>query len=179
MPQRNLLILLAVTALSYACYVRGEQNPYARYASGGLETIDESALQHVPESELFSGAMQGMVEVLRRHGDEHSQFLSEAEADPLRSDIRQEFGGIGVRIRLVGNPPRLVIAAPPDPGSPAAHANLLPGDQILAIEGRSTEGMTMSAVLQAMRGEPGTVLELTVRHENGGESRTQKLTRAK
>ena len=31
MSQRNLLILYWRPPLSYACYVRGEQNPYARY----------------------------------------------------------------------------------------------------------------------------------------------------
>ena len=102
MPQRNFLILLAMIAVSYACYVRGEQNPYARFVASGLAAIDEDAMERVPDRELFNGAMQGMVDVLHRHGDEHSEFLTEDEADPLRAEIRQQFGGIGVRIRLRG-----------------------------------------------------------------------------
>ena len=131
----------------------------------------------MPDRELFDAAMQGMVEVLHRHGDEHSQFLTEDEADPLRAEIRQQFGGIGVRIRFVGEPPRLAIVGPPDPGSPAARANLLPGDHILAIDDQPTAKMTMGDVLRLMRGEPGTMVTLTVEQEHEAKPRTVELTR--
>ncbi len=177
MPQRNLLILLVMVAVSYACYVRGGQNPYPRYLASGLAAIDEEAIERVPDRELFNAAMQGMVEVLHRRGDEHSEFLTEEEADPLRAEIRQQFGGIGVRIRFVGKPPRLAIVGPPDPGSPAARANLLPGDHIRAIDGRSTDKMTMADVLHRMRGEPGTTVTLTIEPAHEPKPRTIELTR--
>src|SRR5688500_9763265 len=151
MSQRNLIVLLLATAVSYACYVRGEQDPYARHVASGLAAIDDGSLERVPSRDLFDGAMRGMVDVLERHGDQHSQFYSDEEAEPLRSEIRQQFGGIGVRIRFVGEPPRLIVAMPPDPGTPAARANLLPGDHILAIEGASTDKLDMDDVLRLMR----------------------------
>ena len=177
MSQRNLLTLLLAAILSYTCYVRGEQNPYARYVADGLAAIEVGSLERVPDRELFRGAMEGMVGVLRRSGDEHSQFLSEEEADPLRTDIRQQFGGIGVRIGLEGEPPRLVIVGPPDPGTPAARANLLPGDRILAIDGQATEGMTMGDVLRRMRGQPGTKVLLSIQHEHAAQPRAVELVR--
>jgi carboxyl-terminal processing protease len=177
MSQRNLIALLLVTVCSYACYVRSGQNPYARYAASGLTAIEEGSLEPVPSRELFDAAMQGMVEVLLRHGDEHSQYLPEEEADPLRSEIRQRFGGVGVRIRLVGDPPRLTVAAPPEPGSPAARANLLPGDHIQAIDGQPTAGMSMFHVLSRMRGDPGTVVRLTIQHLHETIPRTVELVR--
>jgi carboxyl-terminal processing protease len=118
-----------------------------------------------------------MVDVLRRHGDEHSQYLSSDEADPLRSEIHQQFGGIGVRIRLAGELLRLVIAGSPSPGSPAARAGFLPGDHIQLIDGQSTQGMDMSDVLRLMRGEPGTIVRLTIQHENEQAPRTFELMR--
>ncbi|MEX0612899.1 MAG: S41 family peptidase [Pirellulales bacterium] len=177
MPQRNLSILLLATVVSYACYVRGEQNPYARYLADGLAAVEEGSLERVPNGELFSGAMEGMVGVLRRHGDEHSQFIPEEEADPLRTDIRQQFGGIGVRIGFEGEPSRLVIVGPPEPGTPAARANLLPGDRILAIDDRPTEGMNMGEVLRLMRGEPGTKVRLSIQHEHAAEPLPVELVR--
>ncbi|MEX0641675.1 MAG: S41 family peptidase [Pirellulales bacterium] len=177
MPQRNFLILLVMTAVSFACYVRGGQNPYTRYVASGLAAIDEDAATKVPDRELFNAAMQGMVEVLHRRGDVHSEFLTEEEADPLRAEIRQQFGGIGVRIRFVGEPPRLMIVGPPEPASPAARANLLPGDQILAIDDQPTAGMSMGAVLLRMRGQPGTSVRLTVEQEHEAEPRIVELTR--
>jgi carboxyl-terminal processing protease len=177
MSQRNLIILLFATAFSYACYVRGEQDPFARFVGSGLAAIEEGSLEPVPSRELFDGAMQGMVDVLLRRGDEHSQYLPEDEADPLRSEIRQQFGGIGVQIRMAGDPPRLTISGPPERGSPAARANLLPGDQIQAIDGKPTQGMDMLEVLSRMRGDPGTTVQLTILSERQKTPRTIDLVR--
>jgi carboxyl-terminal processing protease len=177
MPRRNLLILFLASAISYACYVRGEQNPYVRYVAEGLAAIDANALDAVPDRELFNGAMDGMVGVLNKRGDEHSEFLPQDEADPLRSEIRQQFGGIGVRIGLEGDPKRLTIVAPPDPGSPAARANLLPGDRIVSIDGKDTDNMSMSDVLSLMRGPRGTNLVLTIQSAAASEPRTVSLVR--
>ncbi|HEX2476383.1 MAG TPA: S41 family peptidase [Lacipirellulaceae bacterium] len=177
MPQRNLLILLMATAVSYACYVRGEQNPYARHVSSGLSEIDAGSLERVASRELFEGAMEGMVDVLERHGDEHSQFFSDDEADMLRSEIRQQFGGIGVRLRYIGEPPRLTIAFPPEPDTPAARASLRPGDQILAIDDTPTDKLNMAGVLHLMRGAPGSEVRLTIQSKADVASRTVELVR--
>lgn len=177
MSQRNFLILVIATALSYACYVRGEQNPFARYVSGALDSIETDSLEQVPNEELFIGAMDGMIGVLRNHGDQHSQFISREDADPYRTELRQQFGGIGVRIRIAGEPPQLTIAGPPESGTPAARANLLSGDDILAIDDRSTDGMSMADVLRLMRGVPGTPIRLTIRHAGEAEPETIELVR--
>ncbi len=144
MSRRNLLLLLLAVVFSYACYLRGEQDPYARYAAEGLATIQRDSLDMVPSGQLFDGAMRGMVDVLHQHGDEHSQYFDEAEANPLRSEIHQRFGGIGVRIGLVGEQHRLAIVAAPEPGSPAADASLEAGDYIVKIDDRSTVGMKIN-----------------------------------
>jgi carboxyl-terminal processing protease len=175
--QRNLIILLVAAAFSYVCYVRGEQNPFARHAASGLDAIEEGSLEPVLGRELFDGAMQGMVDVLSQHGDEHSQYFPEKEAEPLRSEIRQQFGGIGVQIRLAGDPPRLTIPSLPEPGTPAARANLLPGDQILAIDGQPTEDMELIEVLNGLRGEPGTAVQLLIQNKHNQMPRTVELVR--
>ncbi len=177
MSQRNLLVLLLAFAASYACYVRGEQNPFARYVAEGLATIDQNALESVPDQELFNGAMDGMVGVLSRHGDQHSEFLDEQEADPKRTEIRQQFGGIGVRIGFEGEPPRLAIVAPPGADSPAARKNLRAGDRILAIDDQATDGMEMGDVLRRMRGQPGTSVRLSIQHADATGLRTVELVR--
>ena len=177
MSQRNLLILLLAGVVSYTCYVRGEQNPYARHVASGLAAIEQGALEKVPNRELFDGAMHGMVGVLRRHGDEHSQYLPEEEADPLRTEMRQQFGGIGVRIRLDGDPPQLIVAGPPDPGTPADRANLRASDRILAIDDRPTDGLSLADVLALMRGEPGSAVHLTIQHQHQEAPRTIELMR--
>jgi carboxyl-terminal processing protease len=176
MSQRNFIILLLATAASYACYVRGEQDPYARFVASGLAAIGEESLEPIDGRELFDGAMEGMVATLRRHGDEHSEFLLEDEADPLRTEIRQQFGGIGARIRFSGEPPRLIIAGLPQPDTPAARAKLLPGDVILAIDERTTADMDIDQALAMLRGQPETKVRLTIKHDDD-MPRTVELVR--
>ena len=177
MSRRNLLILLVAVAISYACYLRSERNPFARYASEGLATIEQNSLDAVSSSELFDSAMRGMVGALHKHGDPHSQFLNEAEANPLRSEIHQQFGGIGVRIGFLGADHRLAVVGSPDPGTPAARARLQPGDFILAINDQPTAGIKMSDVLRLVRGEPGSQLTLKIESPSEPAPRTVELVR--
>ena len=177
MPQRNLLILLVAAAASLALYATGEQNPYARYVGRGLAEIEAGSLEPVPNEQLFDAAMDAMVDVLREHGDEHSQFITREDADPFREEMRQQFGGIGVRIRFTGEPPQLVVVGPPDPGTPAARAEIRAGDRILSIDRQPTDEMSMSDVLHAMRGPPGEPIRLSIQHADADATETLTLTR--
>ncbi len=177
MPQRNLLIVLVALAASYACFVRGEQNPYARYVARSLDEIETGALERVPSQKLFNGAVTAMVDLLNKQGDQHSQFIPREEADPFQAEMRQQFGGIGVRIRLFGDPPEPVIVGAPDPNTPAARAGIRANDRILEIDGRPTKGMSMTQVLQLMRGKPGDPLQLLIRHDDAEHPEAKELVR--
>ena len=176
MSRRNLLILLVAVVSSYACALRVER-PHARWAAAGLATIHDSGLDVVSERELFDGAMNGMVEVLRQRGDPHSQFVPEPEAGLLRSEIHQQIGGIGVRVLLLGTPPQLTIAGPIVPDSPAAKANLQPGDRILEVDGKSTAGMNLRDAVPLITGDPGTSVRLTIQRDHQKSPQTIDLVR--
>jgi carboxyl-terminal processing protease len=177
MPQRNFLILLVALAASYACLVRGEQNPYARYVARSLAEIESGALDRVPNEQLFNGAVEAMIDVLRKHGDQHSQFISSADADPFQDEMRQQFGGIGVRIRLLGEPPELIVVGSPEPRTPAARADIRANDRVLKIDDFPTAGMSMSEVLRRMRGKPGQAIRLLVRHADAEHPESKELVR--
>ena len=177
MSLRNLLLFLATAIISYACYVRAEQNPYARYVSSSYSTIDRWSLVNPPDQELFDGALNGMVEVLNRRGDEHSMFVDEMDRDEFREDLIQEFGGIGVRILQLGDPPQLTIVGPPEPGTPAFRADIRSGDVVVGIDGKNTDGLDMKEVLKLMRGPIGSVVVLSVIHPEEDEPTDVDITR--
>lgn len=177
MPQRNLIILLVAVAIAYACFVRGEQNPFVRYVARSFDTIESHALERVPNEELFDRALEAMVGVLNKHGDQHSQFISSAETDPFQAEMRQEFGGIGVRIRLLGDPLELLVVGSPDPGTPAARADIRANDRVLAINDTPTDGLDMNQVLRLMRGQPGEPLTLLIRHFDAKQPEKKELVR--
>jgi carboxyl-terminal processing protease len=177
MPLRNLLLLILASAASLVCYSRTDHDPYCRYVASGLATIEQNALDAPPGRELFDGAVNGMVAVLHRHGDAHSLYFDEVEAGPLRNEIHQQFGGIGIRFRMQGEPPQPAIMGPVEPGTPAAKAKLKAGDLILAIDERETANLRQRDIQTMLAGEPGTRLKLTIRSEHEQRPRTVELLR--
>jgi carboxyl-terminal processing protease len=177
MSRRNLLLLLVACAASYACYVRAEQNPYARYLAAGYAIVDRWALQDAPDQALFEGAMNGMIDVLHKQGDEHSQFVSSLRSESFREDISQEFGGIGIRVRLLGEPPMPTVVGPPEPGTPACDADIQSGDRLAAVDGASAAGKTLEEVTQMIRGPEGEVVTLTLQRHGAPNPHDVVITR--
>lgn len=162
MSHRNLIALLVVMLVSYACYIRAEQNPYARYIAAGFSVIDRMALEDVPDQQLFDSAMHAMVDLLHQHGDEHSEFVDAAQSEAFREELSQEFGGIGVNLQVLGDPPLPTVIGPPELDSPAAGAGVKVGDRITAVDGRSTEGLDVAQVTSLVRGPVGEPLTLKI-----------------
>ncbi len=178
MPHRNLLLLLASALISYACYVRAEQNPYARYVGTGYSVIDRWSLEETPDQELFEGAMRGMIDVLRQSGDEHSAFVNAKQQERFREELTQQFGGIGVQIRLLGEPALPTVVGPPLQDSPALLADIRSGDRILAIDSQPTAEMEMDEVLELVRGPLGQPITLAVRRRGEKAMHDIELVRA-
>jgi carboxyl-terminal processing protease len=174
MSHRNLLLLLGALVVSYACYVRAEQNPYARYVAGAFSTIDRWALDNVPDDELFDAAMHGMVDVLHKYGDEHSEFIDSNRQDAFNEDYQQEFGGVGLRLWLLGEPPLPTVIGLPEPGTPAAAANIRIADRLMAVDDKPTAGLTLEEVTAMVRGLKGTPVKLTLARV--GEEKPRDVT---
>ena len=67
--------------------------------------------------------------------------------DAYREEYQQEFGGVGIRLRLLGDPPMPTVIGLPEPGSPAAEADsrVFPRDRaqprsdLSAVPGKSVK----------------------------------------
>ena len=178
MSYRNLMLLLAMLFISYACYVRAEQNPYARYIAAGFSVIDEWALEEAPDQELFNGAMHGMISVLHRHGDQHSEFVDAQQQAAFTEEFDQEFGGVGIVLRMLGKPPVPTVIGLPQPGTPAADADIRLGDRIEAVDGHSTDGMPLEQITMMVRGPVDEPVTLTVRRPGTAEPHDVTVNRA-
>lgn len=77
-----------------------------------------------------------------------------------------ELGGIGAGLAQTADGLALQNVFPDDP---AARVGLRPGDRIVSIDGEPVDSMSMADALQRIRGEPGTVVGLSVRRPETGE----------
>lgn len=128
--------------------------------------------QPVKDSELFYGALQGMVYGL---GDPYSVFFPPKPAEEFAKSLAGEFGGIGAEI---GNKNNQLVVVAPLPDTPAAKAGLRPGDKILAIDRRSTLGMDVSTAVDHIRGSTTTTVMLTLMRAGWDKPRDFTIHRA-
>jgi carboxyl-terminal processing protease len=129
----------------------------------------------ISDEDLIYGASLGMMEAL---GDEnHSTFLNPDEAEDYYESLAgTEFVGIGISIDTTVNPPVVIM---PIANSPALEAGILPGDQILAIDGVPTSSFEDSdAAVDTISGEAGSEVTLEVLHAGETESIEVTVTRA-
>jgi carboxyl-terminal processing protease len=178
MSYRNLMLLFGAVIVCYACYVRAEQNPYARYVAAGYSVIDDWALADVPDDELFNGAMHGMVSMLHKHGDQHSEFVDAKQQAAFNEEYEQEFGGVGIRLRLFGEPKMPTVIGLPERGTPAAAADIRLADRIEAVDGKATAGLSLEEVTTMVRGPVGEPVTLSIRRPGADEPHVVRLDRA-
>lgn len=108
-------------------------------------------------------------------GADDSVFKGMLHADSVSpSDTVGEFSGIGIMVG-VRNGVLTVIA--PIEDTPAFRAGVRANEKILAIDGTSTERMTIPDSVKRLRGPKGTTVVLTLQSPTSGETRTVELVR--
>ena len=119
------------------------------------EHIDRQTLD---ATALSNGAIRGMLEALN---DPYASFLNRERFEEEESKIQGVFEGIGAQVGMKDN---LLTVIAPLPDTPAEKAGILPGDVILAVDGESTENLSLQEAVSRIRGERGTTVQLLVRH---------------
>lgn len=126
-----------------------------------LHVVEEYYFEPADQTELLDGAIRGMISRL----DPHSSYLSRSDVEIFEGSTSGHFGGIGVEVEFEDG--HISVIAPVE-GSPADRAGILPGDEIVALDGRPLSTEKPYEIVRLMRGEVGTTLRLTIR---GGEPR--------
>lgn len=94
------------------------------------------------------------------YGDPYTVFFPPTEAKAFAETIAGNFGGIGAELGMSKENILVVIA--PLKGSPAEKAGVRTGDLIAAIQGKSTEGLSVDEAIKIIRGPKGTEVSLTL-----------------
>ena len=152
-----------------------EDNGYSQISifAKALELIRQDYVDDNKTSyhDLINAAMKGMLSSL----DPHSQFMDPNDFRDMQDDTRSRFNGLGIEVSMKNGLPT-VVAAMED--TPAAKAGILSGDQILRINGISTEKMDLQDAINVLRGPAGAKVTLTLLRPATKEIKEYALQRA-
>ncbi|HEV8677498.1 MAG TPA: S41 family peptidase [Candidatus Paceibacterota bacterium] len=139
-----------------------DQNFVETHASGTIPT----------DQERVWGAIDGLT---NSFGDPYTVFFPPQEATTFNQNIQGEFGGVGMELDV--NKDGALVVVSPIKDSPADKAGVLSGDIVAAIDGKTTDGMSVDDAVSAIRGEKGTAVKLTLIRAGAKEPITVSIVR--
>ncbi len=131
--------------------------------------VDQSKLD---ASKLSQAAIKGMVEAL---DDPYTAYLDPQSYQLSTSNLQGKFEGIGA---TVGVRDKQIMIIAPVPNSPADKAGIRAGDIILAVDGESTEGLSLEEVVLRIRGPKGESVRVTIQHQGEATPVELEIVRA-
>jgi carboxyl-terminal processing protease len=147
--------VVAIAAAPGARRAEGLSSSDLALLAGVIQLIERDYVRPVEPHDLTKDALKGLLNRL----DPHSDYMDEQEFKLAQSDITGKFGGLGIQISQQNGVPKIIS---PIDGTPAARAGLQPGDLIVAVDGASTHGSSLSKIVRVLRGDPGTKVTLTI-----------------
>lgn len=135
-----------------------------------LDLIERNYVDNVDAQKLTTSAIEGMMKTL----DPYSAYLSPERYRELEIGTSGEFGGVGMEVTVENN---VLTVITPIEGTPAAKAGIKPGDQIIAIDGKPTQGMIADEAVKILRGPKGSPVKITVKSKDNEASRDVTLIR--
>ena len=178
-PRRALRAVAAVAALGVAYGAGVLTGVVGSDAEGtrGRSVVDEAAdrinsnaASPVSRAELERAAVQGMLAAL---GDRWSSYLPAADYASFQDVLDGRYSGVGLWVRRDAD--GVVRVTSVQTGSPAEAAGVLAGDELVSVNGVDVRGHTVADVVTALRGAPGTVVEVVLVRDT--EQRTVKMRR--
>ncbi len=146
MHPRNLYLLSIITVVCLMCHSLHRRTDRAMLVGQAIDLVQRNYVEEVEPSTLINAAMAGLVGGL----DQHSDYIPPTGYEAFQEFMEGEFAGIGVYVdQPQGEPVRV---RTPIVGSPALAAGVLPGDRIIAVEGRDVRSTPLAEVSAMLRG---------------------------
>jgi carboxyl-terminal processing protease len=130
--------------------------------SRALQLIEAQYVTERDPSELIYDAIGGLTQGL----DDYSVHMRPDDYREMLEKTRGEYYGVGISVESRGE--RVYIVLPLE-GSPAEQAGLLPGDEIVAVDGVRVNEAGDDAVLSKIKGLRGTAVLITILREGTEE----------
>lgn len=137
-----------------------------------VKELNRSYVDTLPLDRMYRAGVNAMLEQL----DPYTIYIPVEEDEDLQMLVNKSYGGIGAVIYKPDKEGYVKINEPYE-NSPAANAGLRCGDEIMAIDGATTVGLTASDASSKMKGKPGTEVSFHVKKVYTGEEVDVKIVR--
>jgi len=125
-----------------------------------LRLVEQNYAERPSEDKtVYKGAIPGMLRTL----DPHSSFFDPREYQVMREDQKGHYYGVGMQVGPQPNGKTAVKV--PFPGFPAYKVGLRPGDVIMAVNDKSTEGLNTTEIADMLKGPRGTTVKIVISRE--------------
>jgi carboxyl-terminal processing protease len=154
--------------------VASDGNVYqqARLFDDVLGHVSSYFVDSIGETDLYQKATHGMLEQLM---DPYSVLLTGDDYKALTEQTSGNYAGLGIQIDVRDG---WITVVAPLPETPAERAGIETGDQIIEVDGKSTEGWKNDEAVKALRGNAGSRIAITIRRAGIPEPLKFRLTRA-
>ena len=151
-----LVATVFVASVSYSLgYLVSENQHPQSLIDQAIDRIS-SGDPHSPTEILLQRA--AIEAVLKATKDRWSNYFPPATATAFDATLQGRYSGIGIWLRR--NTDGQLEIASVQPNSPAAHAGLKVGDQLLTVDGADVAHATVADAIGALRGNPNTDVQL-------------------
>lgn len=127
-----------------------------------VSIAEENYADEVDSQKSIYESIRGMLRTL----DPHSNFFDPKSFAQFREDQRGNFYGLGITIAIRNAKPTVIS---PIPGTPAYRLQIRSGDVIARIEKVSTDGLSITEVVEKLRGPKGTTVNISIQREGIAE----------
>jgi carboxyl-terminal processing protease len=126
----------------------------------------------VSDEALIEGAIFGMMKTI----DAHSYYIPQEQYKNMLQDFKGELEGIGLELFQENNQTKVIT---PFENSPAWHAGIKPGDQIVSINGTKVDGLSLLNISELLRGMRDETISLEITRKGILDTLSKKLKRQK
>jgi carboxyl-terminal processing protease len=143
---------------------RGLIGNHTDSAPGDRERVFAQVMEHVQrdyvdtlsDSAIYTKTAEGLVDELH---DPHSSYLSPKVLQSLSERTSGRYAGVGIQVDARDG---YVIVLSPLPGGPAIAAGIQAGDRIIDVDGKDMRGKSLDEAQRALRGDPNSVVRVTI-----------------
>ncbi|MGB3532955.1 MAG: carboxyl-terminal processing protease CtpB [Microcoleaceae cyanobacterium] len=138
------------------------------YVDGTFNQLDWQAVRQDLLSQEYTSPEQAYTalrDVLEQLEDPYTRFMDPKQYERLTNQTAGELSGVGMQLKLDEESKALMVVSPIK-NSPAIEAGIQSGDEILAIDGISTEGLSVEKAAEKIRGNVGTEITLRIRRDS-------------